>query len=69
VRAVIIADTEQVDDGSWRWLLIDLETGERVLTGAQTYSCHGAAARNGDRQRLALNHTPVIDTTTEDPFL
>ena len=65
---MIIADTEQLADGGWRWLLIDIETGELHFTGTQTYSCHGAAARNGDRQRLALTHTPVIDTTTEDPF-
>jgi len=67
---MIVVDTEPHDQpGMWRWLLIDRTTGERVLTGTQPYWAACVAERLGERQLRAMNHhTPVIDTTQEDPF-
>lgn len=68
---MIVVDTEDHPDhpGMSRWLLVDLTTGERVLTGTQWYWAPCVAERLGERQLRALNrHTPVIDTTQENPF-
>ena len=67
---MIVVDVEPHPDhdGHWRWLLIDLTTGERALTGTQPYWAECIAERLGERQLRAMTHTPVIDTTTEDPF-
>lgn len=67
---MIVVDTEPHPDDPnlWRWVLLDIATGVRVLTGTQTFTAHCVAERLGERQLRAMNHTPVIDTTEENPF-
>lgn len=59
---MIIADTEPHGHG-WRWLLLDLETGERLVTGQQIYWAETAALTVGERVMVAARDWPITDAT------
>lgn len=59
---MLIADTETHSWG-WRWLLVDLVTGERVCTSSQTYWSKRHAQGVGDRVLHAAQDWPIHDTT------
>lgn len=63
---MIAADTEAHGHG-WRWLLVDLETGERVRTGQQVYWSQASALTVGERVMVAARDYPITDTATEAP--
>lgn len=57
---MIVADTEAHQHG-WRWLLLDLETGERVCTGQQVYWSQASALTVGERVMVAARDWPVTE--------
>lgn len=59
---MIVADTEPHEDG-WRWLIVDLATGERLCTGEQTYWHRDSAWAVGELVRVSARTWPTIDTT------
>lgn len=59
---MIVADTEAHQHG-WRWLLVDLDSGERVLTGEQTYWSRDSAWAVGELVRVTARTMPTTDTT------
>lgn len=59
---MIVADTEEHAHGH-RWFLIDLETGERVCTGQQTYVYPDQALTVGEVVMVAARNAPTTDLT------
>lgn len=59
---MIVVDVERYNWG-WRWLLVNLDTGERVCTGTQTYWAAPSALTVGERVMVAARDWPVTDRT------
>lgn len=63
---MIVADTEAHGHG-WRWLLVDLETGERVCTGQQVYWGQTSALTVGERVMVAARRWPITEQENPNP--